>query len=400
MAENERSMTRRVIWFALAVVVVALVALALRPQPVEIDVAEAMRTEMRVTLDEEGETRVRERFVVSAPVSGQILRIELEPGDSVVAGETVLATFQPVRPALLDARTKAETTARRRAAEARLGRVRAERSRVASELEFARSELRRIERLAGEQIVSEEALDAARLNVDTGQERDAAAEFAVRTAQFDLAQIRATMDPTYDDGTPAPIVMRSPIDGVVLRRLHESSAVVAAGEPLLEVADPTRLEIVSDYLSEDAVRIDPGMAVRIEDWGGSEVLHGEVRRIEPSGFTKISALGVEEQRVNVIIDFVDGQGAWQALGDGFRVEVRVVSWESADALVVPTSCLFRHEGQWALYAVHDDRAVLTPVEVGARNGLQAEILSGLDEGEAVVLYPSDSVADGVRVRPR
>lgn len=387
------------LWVALVAVVVLLIVMALRPTSVEVDLAAVARGGLLVTLDEEGETRVRDRYVISAPVSGQVLRIEIEPGDPVVAGETALVRFQPAAPSLLDDRTRAESVARVEAADAEVGLARAERERARAELEFAEAELRRIAELAESGIVSDETHDSARLSRNTAREALTAAEFSVSTAEHSLAQARARLTQSLG-GAGEPITIRSPVGGVVLRRLRESAAVVPAGEPLIEVADPGRLEIVSDFLSEDAVRIAPGAAVRIERWGGDGVLRGRVRLVEPSGFTKISALGVEEQRVNVVIDFEDPREAWEALGDGFRVETRVVAWEGEDVLKVPTSALFRHDEGWAVFVADGDRARLASVDVGWRNGVEAQVLGGLSEGDRVVLHPSDTVADGVGVTAR
>lgn len=396
---KKSGLRRSWLWIVAGVVVVALLALALRPRPIEVDVAEADHGPMQVTLDEEGETRVRDRYVVSAPVPGRVLRIELEPGDPVVAGETVLATLQPAPPQLLDARTRAGAQAGVEAAEADLGFARAELARAEAELRFARSEYERIERLARDRIVSQEMRDEVQMQVDMSREARTAAEFGVDTAEHNLEQARAALR-IGDEGAQEPIELRSPVEGVVLRRLRESAAVVNAGEPLLEVADPARLEIVSDYLSEDAVRIPKRAIVLIERWGGDRSLRGVVRRVEPAGFTKISALGVEEQRVNVVVDFDVEREIWGALGDGYRVEVRVIVWQAEDVLKVPTSSLFRHEGDWAVFVAEGGRARLRGVEVGQRNGLEAEVLGGLDENELVIAHPSDTITDGARVAAR
>lgn len=393
---------RRKIYIALGVLaLVAFLVYAFQPQPIPADFAGVERGTLEVTLDEEGETRVRERYVVSAPVAGRILRIELEPGDPVVADVTVLATFQPTAPTLLDSRSRAEGEARVRAARAARGQAKAELERARAELEFAEAELKRNLQLAEDEIVSRERLDSAELNLKTRQRAVDAAEFRVETTEHELEQVQATLRRTGSGtGDLEPMVMTSPVDGVVLSRRRESESVVPAGEPLLEVADPSQLEIVSDFLSTDAVQIDPGDPVYIEQWGGEGRLEGTVRRVEPSGFTKISALGVEEQRVNVIIDFADPQEAWEALGDGYRVEVRVVIWRGDDVLKVPTSALFRHADGWAVFAAPGDKAQLTPVEIGRRNGLNAEVKSGLSEGDRLVVHPSDEVEDGVAVEER
>ncbi len=407
---KKRSRTRRLLIWGGSAVVLAVIGWSLVPDPLPADFATAERGLLRVTIDEEGETRVRDRFVVSAPLAGRVLRIELEPGDPVQAGDTVLATFQPTDPVLLDARSRAEAEARVKAAESAIGRARADLDRTRAELKKAAADLERARRLAGEEIVSAEQLETAELDHDTRTKAVRAAEFAVRTTTYDLEVARASLvEPGQGNDTREPILLRSPIDGVVLRRLRESESVVPAGEPLLEVGDPADLEIVSDLLSTDAVQVRRGQKVLVEQWGGEGPLHGVVRRVEPSGFMKVSALGVEEQRVNVLVDFEDPREAWQALGDGYRVEVRIVTWEEEDVLAVPTSSLFRHgvasegrpgESGWAVFAVEDGMAVLREVEIGMRNGLAAEVLNGLDDGQQVIVHPSDSIEDGVKVEER
>ena len=396
--------TRILVWL---VVVAGVVAggVALRPRPVQVDMETVARGSLRVTLDEEGETRVRDRFLVSAPVAGRVLRIEHEPGDEVVANRSALATFLPSAPTFLDARSRAEAEARVKAAEAALERTRVEQARAAAEQEFAQSELERYVELDEADLIAKDQLESAELRAETSIEARRSSVFAVRTSEFELEVARASLlqatgNPGGRDTGDAAITLRSPIDGVVLQRLRESEAIVPAGEPLLEVADPTRLEIVSDMLSTDAVRITPDDAVLIEQWGGGYALAGRVRRVEPYGFTKVSALGVEEQRVNVIIDFEDVREAWEALGDGYRVEVRVVIWESDDVLKVPTSSLFRTGDAWAVFAVDQGLASLRAVTVGQRNSLEAEILDGLQAEDRVIAYPSDQIVDGVAVAER
>jgi len=339
--------------------------------------------------------------VVSAPLAGKLLRIELEPGDQVLAGETVLATFQPQAPTLLDARSRAEAEAGIRSARAVLEQAKAEQKRADAELSFGVTELERQKRLAEAHVISKGLLEEAELTAESRRQAARAAKFAVESSQFELARARAVLNAgTGGPYVSEPIEIRSPVDGTVLRRLHESEAIVPAGEPLIEVGDAAVLEIISDLLSSDAVRIRPGQRVLIEQWGGDRPLNGAVRRVEPYGFTKISALGVEEQRVNILIDITDLHDLWPTLGDGYRVEVAIVLAESKDVLVVPTSSLFRQSGGWAVWAVEQGRAVLREVKVGARNGLEAEVLGGLGEGERVIVHPSDAVGEGVRIRLR
>jgi len=378
-----------------------LLVMALWPATVPVDLAPVERGTLLVTVEEEGETRVRDRFLVSAPVAGQVLRIALEPGDPVREDETVIATFLPAAPVLLDARSRAEAEAAVAAARATLGGTSAEQKRAEAGLALARSELERHRELFDQRIVSQQALDAAQTEARAAEEAFRAAEFAMASAehQLEMAQARL-LQATGGARAGRPIEIRSPIDGVVFKRYRWSEAVVQTGEPLLELGDPRQLEIVSDLLSTDAVRVDPGDPVLIEQWGGDETLRGTVRLVEPSGFMKISALGVEEQRVNVIVDFEDPVEAWEKLGDGYRVEVRVVIWEGEDVVKVPTSSLFRKGDEWAVFALDSGRARLTPVELGRRNGLEAQVVSGLESGQEVVVHPSDTLEDGTRVVAR
>jgi HlyD family secretion protein len=388
---------------ALAVVAfAALVAWALVPAAVPVDVARVERGSLQVVIEEEGETRVRDRYVVSAPLPGRMLRVELEPGEPVEAGNTVVARLQPTDPALLDVRTRAELQARVQAAQAAVGRARAEQQRVSADLEFARRDLKRYQELMAAGLASREQLESMQRSVRTLEEALTSAEFAVRTAEYELRAARAGLLQAEGRGPArrAAVELRSPVDGVLLRRLQESETIVQPGQPIVEIGDLRRMEVVSDLLSTDAVKVEPGNPVRLEQWGGAAPLGGRVRRVEPSGFTKISALGVEEQRVNVIVDFDDPLAASKSLGDGYRVEVRIVIWERDEVLKVPTSSLFRVDGQWAVYRVEAERAVLRRVTVGQRGGLDAELLSGLEEGDTIVVYPSDDVLDGVKITRR
>lgn len=397
---KQRRWLRRLVWLLVTAVVVVLIALAMRPQPVPVDLASAQRGSLEVTVDEEGETRVRERYVVSAPLAGRVLRIELEPGDPVRAEETVLATFQPADPVMLDARSRAEAAARVQAMRAAVSRAQAERDGAAAELDYRQAEHRRFQRLAADGVVSTESLDATQIAARTAEETLKAADSALRNTRFELEVARAALIEDGPDKAGRTLELRSPVDGAVLKRLRESESIVAAGAPLLEVGDPRQLEIIADFLSTDAVKIQPGQPVYVEQWGGEGSLAGRVRRVEPSGFMKVSALGVEEQRVNVILDLVEPWEQWQALGDGYRVEVRVLVWQADDVLKVPTSSLFRDGDVWAVLTVEDGIAHRVHVELGQRNGREAEVRSGLSAGQAVVVHPGDRVSDGVEVVAR
>ncbi len=382
----------------------AIVAALLWPTRVPVDVAAAHRGRFALVVEEDGITRVRERYVVSAPVTGTLLRVERDEGEEVSRGE-LLVSIVPTAPRLLDARSRQELGERVGAAEAaaRRAAVEVERTRVA--LAQERIDLERLRHLAREGIVARSDLERAQLAVDVRVREVAAAEFEQDLARHELAQAQAAVrrlrDPTRESGAAGePWEIRSPVRGRILRVLQESESVVQAGAPILELADPDDLEIVVDLLTVDAVRVAPGAAVSIERWGGPAPLAGRVRLVEPAGFTKLSALGVEEQRVNVLIDIVSPRDEWRALGDGFRVDARVTVHERADALVVPSGALFRAEDGWAVYTVEGGRARRRAVRVGARGEREAAIDAGLDEGAIVVVYPSDAVTDGVRVAPR
>ncbi|HVL69853.1 MAG TPA: efflux RND transporter periplasmic adaptor subunit [Vicinamibacterales bacterium] len=382
-----------------AIAVVALGVWAFRPAAVPADIVAIERGALEVTVTEEGRTRVRDRFVVSAPLPGRMERIELEPGDPVVAGRTVVARFRPSDPALLDVRTRAELEGRARAADAAVGAARSEHRRLEADLAFAQAELRRARQLVAEKVISAREMEAAERQAESLTRALQSAAFNVRTAEHQLEVARASLMQTRG-GRTAAIPLYSPVDGVILRRLQESETVVPPGQPLLEIGNVDDLEIVSDLLSSAAVRVKPGQPVIVEQWGGDRPLRGRVRRIEPSGFTKISALGVEEQRVNTIIDFEDPPDARGGIGDGFRVEVRIIVSARENVLKVPTSALVRQGDEWAVFVVDGGRAVRRVVQIGRRNGLEAEVTGGLAGDERIIVYPSDAVDDGVRVRPR
>ena len=376
-------------------VVAAIVAVAMWPQSMEVDVVTVARGPMVVTIDEEGETRVRDRFVVSAPVTGRLQRIELEPGDTVTRGKTMVARLMPAESPLLDPRTRGELTAAVEAARASIGQAQAERDRAAASLERAQTTVKRQEALAQAGAVARDSLDAAQTALKTAEEAKRAADFTVTRVEYELQLARARLTAPPVAGGLVPVI--APVDGVILRRLRESESIVPAGEPLLEVGDPSRIEIVSDLLSTDAVRVQPGARVIVEQWGGSHPLTGTVRRVEPAGFMKVSALGVEEQRVNVVIDLPDLPAEARQLGDGYRVEIRVVTWQSEDVMKVPVGALFRRGEEWAVFAVNDGVARLQRVQVGQRNDSEAEIVNGLTVGQTIVLHPPDTLEEGTRV---
>jgi HlyD family secretion protein len=386
-------------WILVAVIAAGLVWLALAPTVAEVEAAAAVRAPLRVTVDEEGETRLRRRFVVSAPVSGKVMRIDSRPGDAVTKGQT-LAVIQPAAPMPLDARTQMTGEARVRAADAAVSRAKSDRQRLAVELRQAEADASRAKALLDAGYGSRDVSEQLAARVGSLREAAAAADAAIRAAEFEAAAAKAALISRGEAAGGRAVAVTAPIAGQLLKRMQESEAVVLAGAPLVEIGTLDDLEIVTDYLSTDAVKIKPGADVIIDRWGGEGTLAGRVQRVEPAGFLKISALGVEEQRVNVVIDFVDSREKRAALGDGFRVEVRVVIWESADALTVPTASLFRRQGEWAVFVIDDDILHRRTVRVGQRNEQTAQILEGLAAGERVVAYPGESLSEGTKVRLR
>jgi HlyD family secretion protein len=324
-------------------------------------------------------------------------RIELEPGDAVVRGKTVVARVTTADAPLLDPRMRGELEAAVDAARAAVGQAQAGRDRAAAELTRARTTLQRQQELMKAGAVAADSLDAAETAVATAGDAHKAAEFTVSRAEYELKLARARLQAPAATGRAVEIV--APVSGVVLKRLRESESVVPVGEPILEIGEPSRIEIVADFLSTDAVRIQPGAPVLVEGWGGSNPLTGRVRRIEPAGFMKVSALGVEEQRVNVLIDF-DDTAAASRLGDGYRVEVRVVVWQADDVVKVPVGGLFRRGTDWATFSIEGERVTLQSVELGQRTDVDAQVVKGLSAGQTVVLHPPDTLTDGALIRVR
>jgi HlyD family secretion protein len=386
-----------------AVVTTAFLGWFAWPQPVAVDMAEIVRAPMEVTVEDTGRTRVRHVYSVSAPIAGKVLRTPRYVGDEVTADETVVAAMQPVAPAFLDARTREELQAALGAAEAGIELAEHEIHRIEAARDFARSELRRAEELARRGVVSPRTLDKARFDAETSVAALASAKAQLDMRRGERASVMARLtDPSAGaapEETGWRIELRAPVSGRVLRIVQESESVVQAGTPLIEIGDPSDLEVVADLLSIDAVQIDPGAAVRIDGWGGAPV-RGRVARIDPAGFTKISTLGIEEQRVRTVIDFVDPPETWSRLGHDFHVVVHVTAWNAEEAVAVPVAALFRKGDNWAVYAVRDGRARMTPVEIGRRNNRIAEVQNGLEAGDRVVLHPSDRVEEGTAVAER
>jgi HlyD family secretion protein len=373
---------------AVALAAAGAVAL-LRPARLRVETAPVVRGSLRVTVDEEGETRVRDRYVVAAPVAGRVARIELQEGDPVAAGAVVGRLFASP----LDARAREQAAARVAEAEDAQRAADASVAQVQAAAEQARRSCQRAQELAARNLIAPEERERAELEETTRGRELESAQFRAQAAAHDVEVARAAL--LVGAGTAMPL--RAPVTGRVLRIPERSERVVLAGTPLLELGDPTKLEIVADLLSSDAVRVKPGDVILIEGWGGGETLRGRLRRVEPSGFTKVSALGVEEQRVNVIGDFVDPPGP---MGDRYRVEVRIVVWEGRDVLQVPTSALFRHGDGWSVFVIERGRARQRDVRVDHRGTFETEIVRGLSDGDVVVRNPSDRITDGLRVVPQ
>lgn len=396
-------MKRLLFWVPLALALAGALLWLFRPSPVPVDLVNIGRGPLAVSVSDEGETRVRDMYVVSAPVPGRMRRIDLEAGDTVVADQTVVAQIEPSDPTFLDVRSTAEAKAGLAAAAAARTHAAAQVRRAQAELDFAHSELERIRVLATSHTVSENDLDSAmrRARTTDAAVAEAQAEQQVRESEYQVARARLMTPASRKRDEECDCVsVYSPVSGDVLRVVTESEGVVQSGTPLVEIGNSDMLEVVVDLLSADAVRVQPGQRAIIEAWGGPKPLEGTVRRVEPFGFTKVSALGIEEQRVNVVIDIKEPRQQWTRLGHGYRVEPRILLWESQDVLKVPLSALFRHGQQWAVFVDKGGRALLQPVEIGHENGLEAEVLSGLDVGERVVLHPGDRVSPGTRLQQR
>lgn len=396
---------RRLVFWGLPVTLLAIgLVFAFRPQPVTVDTVEIVRGKLTVSVNDEGETRVHDVYVLSSPVAGHMRRVDLHAGDPVIALETIVAQIEPIDPAFLDPRSEAQAQAEIRAAESAETLARAEVDRATAELEFASREHDRAARLIQDGTISERGRDDAERNFRTARAALATAIAALDVRAFELERARATLvspaETVASGADCACVSIRAPVTGRVLRIAQQSEGVVAAGDPLVEIGNPRDLEIVADLLSSDAVKVEVGHRVIIERWGGDVPLQGRVRLVEPFGFTKISALGIEEQRVNVIIDLTSDESDWRKLAHGYQVDVRIVLWEADDALIVPVLALFRDGEGWAVFADIHGRAEMRRVTIGRRNSLNAEVTGGIDEGESVVLHPSDRVSAGVRIEER
>lgn len=400
---RKRSVRRwvlRIVFALITVAIIAAIVMAWMPRPVVVETAAVRRDTLVVTVDNDGRTRVKDRYIVSAPLAGNLARIELQSGDQVKV-DSVVARLLPLPAPLLDAQSKAQAKARVAAADAALRQARSAETRAKAAQEYADAQLERNRPLAKQGVITQQNLDQAEFDLRTKSEATASASFGVRVARHNVEMARAALG-RLDGGEEASDEMEvlSSVEGVVLQVLKQSEGVVQPGAPLLEIGDPKALEIVVDVLTTDAVRIEPRAKASILRWDGQGELEAHVSRVEPKAFNRISSLGVEERRVNVVLDLDSPRESWSSLGDGYRIEATIVVWEEEDVLVVPVSAVFRRDDVWTVLVVDADVARLRTVEVGQRNGLEAEILEGLEVGDVVILHPGERVSDSTSVQPR
>lgn len=398
---SKKGRLRKLITWVLVLGLLGLIGYGLRPRPIEVELGKTTRGPLTVHVVEEGKTRVRNRYVVSAPVAGQMRRVTLRAGDDVKGGETVLTSIEPAISPLLDPRAKAQAEARVQVTEAALMQARQSLDMAKTNEKFALNNWSRVQSLNEKGSISQTDRDNAERDASMRQQEVRGGEFAAKVAEFELEQAKAALLQLQIPATAGTVIdVKSPITGKVLKVMQESAMVVAPGTQLLEIGDPADIEIEAEILSRDAVTIQRDAKVTVEQWGGAEPLTARVQRVEPAAFTKVSALGVEEQRVIVRSDLINPPPAAQALGDRYRVEVRIAIWHQDNALLVPAGGLFREGSEWKAFVFKDNKAQTTTVEVGHTDGRMTEILKGLDEGTQVLLHPPDTVKDGIEVVQR
>jgi HlyD family secretion protein len=400
-----RPRIRGVVAISAVLLLVGLLAFLLAPDPIAVDTAVVKRGPMVVTVSSEGRTRVKEQYEVVAPIAGRLLRVSLKAGDSVVAGETIIGTIEPPQPQFHDSRASAELKAKVQAADASRALAVADLERAKADLEFAKREYERNQSLSGIGAVSDRILQQSSRDAKMREAAVLIAESMVKQRVSELELAKASLglpgaaNPLEGSIPASGMVLRAPVTGRLLNVLKESESIVSPGMPLMQLGDVTQIEVMLEMLSEDAIKVREGAVAAIEGWGGRQ-LNARVRRIEPSGFTKISALGIEEQRVKVLLDFTDPPEAWQTLGNGYRANAKIVVWNSDNVLKVPMGALFRDGNRWASYVVVDNLAQLRHLEIDHFTDLEAEVVSGLPEGASVILHPSDRISAGTPVKPR
>ncbi|MCA9001211.1 MAG: HlyD family efflux transporter periplasmic adaptor subunit, partial [Planctomycetes bacterium] len=406
-AKKKSPWMKRIAWLLLVVLCGLGIRKAFESVPVLVDVATVETGPLVITVDDDGRTRLRERYTVCAPVAGRLQRVPWKAGAPVEFDQTVLFRIEPLTAQPLDERQREEAEAQVQRAQSAIAVAQAEVQGAEAQLDYARLDLQRRQALEAGGFEAQKDFDLAQREERMAVAGLEAAQNRVRVAQLDLRIAQAALLAT--DGSTQPgtaIEVRAPMSGQVTRIFEESARTISAGTPILELGDTTRLEIVAEYLSQDAVKVEPGMAVNIRGWGGESLdgtestLQGTVRHVEPSAFTKISALGVEEQRIHILIDPAKDPADWKALGDGYRTELEIIIWSRQNVRTVPTGALFRAGDDWAVFVIQNETAVERRIKLGHRNGLQAEVLEGLSDGDRVILYPSELVQDGLRVQVR
>jgi len=381
--------TKTISALAMIIVISALV-LAFRPRPVSVQVATADIGPLQQTVDEEGKTRMHDHFTLASTVAGKLRRVELHAGDPVRAGDIITwvdpTPIDPRQTAVLQARLDAARASQRQAG-ADVGRAQAENDQAAIELERAR-------KLFEHGVASREAYDKAINSAAAAAKQLESAKSGAESAAFQVKEADAALMSQSRADTSLPVPIKTPVAGRILRLMEQSERVISAGAPIVEIGYTPRLEVVADFLTQDAVKINPDMDAIIDDWGGDKPLRARVRVVEPGAFTKVSALGVEEQRANVVLDFVDGS---EKLADAYRVEVRVITWQAATVLKVPSGALFRNGRDWEVFKIENGRARRTPVQTGHRGAFETEVLGGVKAGDVLIVHPSSEIEDGVRV---
>ncbi|HXU07683.1 MAG TPA: efflux RND transporter periplasmic adaptor subunit [Blastocatellia bacterium] len=385
----------RIVYYLVALSIVALIVVAFLPSPIKVETARITRGPLQVTVDEEGEARAHDRFVVASPIAGRLTRVELHDGDPVLLNQVVAV----INPLPIDQRERAEITARVQSAEALKQSADETVEHARADHEQAKRDLRRAENLVEGGVISRQSLEQAR-NAETISKNELeAARFKAQAAasEVNVAKAGLIAIESGQRGANRIVTLRSPVRGRVLRVIEKSERVVTSGTPIVVVGDPRKLEVVVDLLSTDAVKVRPGAAMLLENWGGEAPIRARVRTVEPSAFTKVSALGIEEQRTNIVADFVDPPGP---LGDGYRVEARIVIWEADGVLKIPSSALFRHGDGWSCFVVENGKAIRRDVEIGHRSQFEAEVLSGINEGAPIIVHPTNQIGDGAKVENR
>ncbi|MEQ1638142.1 MAG: HlyD family efflux transporter periplasmic adaptor subunit [Methylococcales bacterium] len=394
-------MSRKLIIFIIVIPLLALLATLLRPRPSAVELGTVTKGALRVMVESEGRTRIRNIYTVSSPVAGRLLRTTLKPGDSVKAGENLLAQIEPPNADILDVRAVAEREAKVRSSAALLELAQAEVNRALASLDYARAELKRNEALTAQQFLAQQLLEKSQLDVRTKETELEVAKKNLKSRQSELEMNRASLLPGHTSNKAANssgiVKVVAQLSGKILRVLQESEVSIKVGTPILEIGDATDLEVLLEMLSENAAKVRDGAETLLSGWGG-KVLHGRIRRVEPYGFTKVSALGIEEQKVNVLVDFIDPVADWQTMEHGYRVDAKIVVWERSDALKVPMGALFRDKNEWAVFRVTPEKTLaLRQIKIGQSNNEEAEVLEGLVQGDQVVLHPSDQVRSGMPV---